>query len=66
MMKSTGLYDGSEALTPIFTINPTPEVETDNEHEENYDDDDEDYDDDNDEIKEVEILEEDTPDPIPI
>ena len=37
------VYDESDTPNPIFTINPTPEVEPDNEHEDN------DYDNDNDE-----------------
>ena len=58
---NAGVHYDSDALISIFTINPTPETESDpkpeaepdDEHEKN-DDDDEDYDDDNDKFEEVE------------
>ena len=76
---NTEVYDESDAPTPIFTVNPTPETERDPttevkleyEHEDNNDgnedtnDDNENYyDDDNDEVEEVKPPEEDTTYPI--
>ena len=40
--RTTGVYNDSDAPTPIFTTNPTPEVETDNKHK-YIEDDDENY-----------------------
>ena len=39
---TTGVYHESDAPTPIFKVNPTPDVEPDSEHEDskNYDYDD--------------------------
>ena len=58
---TTGVYDGSDAPTPIFTINPTPEAEPGYGHGDRDDDDDEDNDDDDDKVDEVEPPEEDIP-----
>ena len=52
IINTTGLYDLSETLTPIFTTNPTPWAETKDEHKDSEDgDDDEYYDDDNGEVE---------------
>ena len=40
---TTGVYDDSDAPTPIFTINPTPEMEPNDVHGDKNDDDDEYY-----------------------
>ena len=63
---TTGVYDDSNAPTPILKTNPTPVAEPYSEHEGSEDDDDEDNDDANDGFEEVEPTEEDTIDSISI
>ena len=51
----TGVYDNSNAPTPIFTINSTSEAEPNDGNEDKDDDDNEDYDDGNVEVEELEL-----------